>query len=410
MSSASPEASAPPKRIIRPHPKVRTGCKTCKKRRIKCDEHKPLCNNCAQRCVPCVWKENTGNNQGISKDKGQTKVKKGGEEVRARALVSSSPQLLKQPTGQLDVITLELVHHYTVFSYSSFCSDAKFSITCRNTIPTLSFTSPFLRHAMFSSTALHLGHLYPPDSPKRHEWLTRAFFHRKTALDVQTITTSDSHDLSANSDTQYIGICFLTIYAISSSLHTSPSNIFGLLTILHNVWSKLTKFMYQDPELGAIDPISHSDVPVPIPLHLKQIYEYIPNDPSLPDPSELKDPEVAKAYKSAADILIHTFYPLSQTGLEMMGVIQWPAFFPKRFCDLLNQRKQRALVLLYCYLVVLGGFGEKLWWACDMGRCADHVYGLLNPEWRMWLKRGWVYSDGYGEDESAGVVVSIVEC
>ncbi|CRK20199.1 hypothetical protein BN1723_012067 [Verticillium longisporum] len=37
----------------RSHPKSRTGCQTCKKRKIKCDEHKPSCRNCIKHAVAC---------------------------------------------------------------------------------------------------------------------------------------------------------------------------------------------------------------------------------------------------------------------------------------------------------------------------------------------------------------------
>ena len=35
------------------NPKVRTGCKTCKKRKLKCDEQKPTCRRCAWAKVKC---------------------------------------------------------------------------------------------------------------------------------------------------------------------------------------------------------------------------------------------------------------------------------------------------------------------------------------------------------------------
>ena len=35
------------------HPKVRTGCSTCKARRVKCDETKPACKRCVKRGLPC---------------------------------------------------------------------------------------------------------------------------------------------------------------------------------------------------------------------------------------------------------------------------------------------------------------------------------------------------------------------
>ncbi|KAE9373944.1 hypothetical protein N431DRAFT_374634 [Stipitochalara longipes BDJ] len=34
-------------------PKTKTGCVTCKIRRVKCDEAKPTCNRCIKACIPC---------------------------------------------------------------------------------------------------------------------------------------------------------------------------------------------------------------------------------------------------------------------------------------------------------------------------------------------------------------------
>ncbi|EDK38608.2 hypothetical protein PGUG_02706 [Meyerozyma guilliermondii ATCC 6260] len=42
-------SSAPKKKVT----KSRNGCITCKKRRIKCDETKPRCNNCVQKAIDC---------------------------------------------------------------------------------------------------------------------------------------------------------------------------------------------------------------------------------------------------------------------------------------------------------------------------------------------------------------------
>ncbi|KAK7040381.1 hypothetical protein VNI00_009858 [Paramarasmius palmivorus] len=403
MSSASPEASTPPKRKIRVHAKVRSGCRTCKQRRIKCDETEPTCNNCTRRNVPCVWKEKTKKKEDKGKGEEQTNDDKGVEEVQEKALIpsSASSQLLKQPTTLApleDTAALQLVHHYTVYSSSSFCSNADFTATCTIAIPRLSFTNPFLLHAMLSSTALHLGRLHPSDDTGT-KWLEYASRHRKIAM----LHLTNEKLPTSSADTQYIGICFLTLYTISNALNTTPSNIFSLLTAIHNVWSKINSFMYTDQSLGPMQPIARSDAPVPMPSHLERIY--VPNDTTIPDSSELEDPEIAEAYKSAVDILLHTFYPLSQTGFEIMSAILWPAFFPKRFCDLLNEKKQRALVLLYHYLVILRRIGEDgCWWACDMGRCADYVYGLVDVEWRVWLASEWI-DGGYEESDSSGAVI-----
>ncbi|KAH9205620.1 hypothetical protein DL95DRAFT_231855, partial [Leptodontidium sp. 2 PMI_412] len=37
------------------HTKSRTGCVTCKSRRVKCDETRPVCNNCSSRRIECSY-------------------------------------------------------------------------------------------------------------------------------------------------------------------------------------------------------------------------------------------------------------------------------------------------------------------------------------------------------------------
>lgn len=41
-----------PKKI---HKRTRTGCKTCRRRKMKCDEVKPTCGNCSKSRRDCTW-------------------------------------------------------------------------------------------------------------------------------------------------------------------------------------------------------------------------------------------------------------------------------------------------------------------------------------------------------------------
>ncbi len=43
-----------PRRSRARRPKVRTGCGTCKKRHLKCDERKPICDRCERSRYPCL--------------------------------------------------------------------------------------------------------------------------------------------------------------------------------------------------------------------------------------------------------------------------------------------------------------------------------------------------------------------
>lgn len=62
------------------HLKSRKGCSTCKKRRVKCDEAKPLCNNCLRMKLSCGYVEDGGDHGPPSK-KLKPEVKSEDEQV-----------------------------------------------------------------------------------------------------------------------------------------------------------------------------------------------------------------------------------------------------------------------------------------------------------------------------------------
>lgn len=56
------DCSQPPLKKVhlrRPHKKSHLGCKTCKKRRIKCDEQLPSCTKCTRSNIPCPYLDYT---------------------------------------------------------------------------------------------------------------------------------------------------------------------------------------------------------------------------------------------------------------------------------------------------------------------------------------------------------------
>ncbi|KAI3615244.1 c6 zinc finger protein [Moniliophthora roreri] len=165
----------------------------------------------------------------------------------------------------------------------------------------------------------------------------------------------------------------LLFYTVSSSLSSpssSPESIFSLVTLLHNVWSPLKQFIYADPWFLA-------------PLH--HLYDDTLTNLDL-DREELDDSDIKEAYRMAVFGLIAT-YPLTQTGLEARSLVFWPALFGKRFVELLNERRQRALIILYYYLMILRNLSERFWWVSEVGRWVDYVYGLIDERWREWLRK-----------------------
>ncbi|ESK91300.1 c6 zinc finger domain protein [Moniliophthora roreri MCA 2997] len=350
------------KGVIRFHAKSRRGCLTCRKRRIKCDEARPTCRNCYRRNLECVQRPKNEDNQ----ERRQQQQ----EMVLYKPLTAPTPI-------PINMTSFQIMHHYTTVTYTSFYSDPTLTTTSRNTLPQLSWQNPLLLHAILSCAALHLGRLYPKDSEPN--WLYRASAHRKAAIDALPSTT--------NSDAKYLTIGFFTIYTISSSLSSSPENIFSLMTSIHNVWSALeNQHGFTNQKLKDLDPLSINlqwDSTVKALEHLQRIYD--PTTSSLGSESEdLSDPGIRAAYRRAVKAL-YIAYPFIQMGIESRCAVLWPAFFGKKYLALLNERRQRALVVLYYYLEMLRGISDKCWWVSDAARCQDYIYGLLDVGWRGWL-------------------------
>ncbi|KAI3608918.1 c6 transcription [Moniliophthora roreri] len=196
--------------VIRFHTKSRSGCLTCR-RRIKCDETKPICRRCYQRNIECV--------QRSKNEHGQERRQQQQETVLYKPLTAPTPI----PMG---ITSLQIIHHFTTVTSASFDSEPGNIILVR-TMPQLSWDNPYLFHALLSCAALHLGRLYS-EEPR---WVYLASAHQKAAIDALPGAT--------NLDAKFLTIGLFTMYTISSSLSSSLKNIFSLMTSLHNVLSTL---------------------------------------------------------------------------------------------------------------------------------------------------------------------------
>ncbi|KAI3608998.1 c6 zinc finger domain-containing protein [Moniliophthora roreri] len=323
--------------VIRFHTKSRSGCLTCRKRRIK----RPR------------------NEQGEERQRQET--------VLCKPLTAPTPI-------PMSITSRQIMHHFTAVTSASFDSEPGCIPMLCTIPPQLSWYNPHLFHALLSCASLHLGRLYPTE-PK---WLYLASAHRKAAIDALPGAT--------NPNAKYLTVGLFTIYTISSSFSSSPENIFPLMTSLHNVFPTFEgRHMYEDQRLKVIDPFSVSlQVDLVEPLgHLQQIYNFRMLGSEL-EPQELVDPSIRAAYRNTVEAF-YVVYRLSRTGYETKSAVLWPVLFGRKFRDLLNERRQRALVVLYYYLGMLKSIGERCWWANEAVRCRDYVYGLLDVGWRGWV-------------------------
>lgn len=91
------------------HLKSRKGCSTCKKRRVKCDEAKPLCNNCVRMKLVCGYLDDAGDH-GPSSKRQKAHVKSEDDLlVSSPDMQQATPGKTPSPHGKQDSATPSLI-------------------------------------------------------------------------------------------------------------------------------------------------------------------------------------------------------------------------------------------------------------------------------------------------------------
>ncbi|KAG7451700.1 uncharacterized protein BT62DRAFT_261992 [Guyanagaster necrorhizus] len=136
---------------IRPHNKTRSGCKTCKDRKVKCDECLPICQNCTRRGIECVW-SSTGPSAALV----------------LREPSSSNGRSTWAGPSSSDPLILELMHHYSTSASYSLSSDPEASRIWSSVIPKMAFDpqNQYLLHAILAFSALHMHHTDSTSLPR----------------------------------------------------------------------------------------------------------------------------------------------------------------------------------------------------------------------------------------------------
>ncbi|KAH8831243.1 hypothetical protein DL96DRAFT_816179 [Flagelloscypha sp. PMI_526] len=174
----------------RNHTKSRFGCRSCKRRRVKCDETGyPQCKNCETRDIECDWPELYAPLQE--------------EEMRPVHAHLQRQPFLAHP---FDMNDLELLHHFTTSTCTSFLDVASSGSqqiirTYQQTAPKVALSHPFLMHALQALSALHL-HWLNRDSPtsRSGHYYELSCYHRTQAILSYNRNKCPDPHLSPNSN------------------------------------------------------------------------------------------------------------------------------------------------------------------------------------------------------------------
>ncbi|KAL2267985.1 hypothetical protein VTJ83DRAFT_2831 [Remersonia thermophila] len=315
------------------------------------------------------------------------------------------PYLAKFVTGTVDedttdwVVDLELLHHFTLFTYNTFVRDPNsepIARLWRVEIPKLAFVHVFLLHQILAVAAYHLAYLKPES---RATYSLRASHHqnagiRKMRHALSEITPTNCHALFASSSLLWIGSL------AASFVHRPPGgpivdDLVDVMILVKGIGSVL--FSSQDVlRSGPLSEMfaAHQGPDHPNPAldrvllaiadFLVEIAETEPDD-------RVRSIVHGDAYclvSAIRDALLNAATP------EYRVVASWPIQMSDELIPLLRQRNHAALALLSYYCVVFHAAEMQGYWfmqGWSEGVIQDITQTVAGP-WKRhsaWAQ-GWI--------------------
>ncbi|KAF2968909.1 hypothetical protein GQX73_g4672 [Xylaria multiplex] len=366
----------------RMHYKSRKGCLECKRRHIKCDEHRPICVNCNTTGRTCHYLPRAV----VSADSSSatsTSAAASPDSIYEPVIPESA---LLQSTGHDHCFTLQhlvLLHHVETDMEDWLCIPARI----RNlglAYLNVALTSPFLIEQLLAVSAQHLSTVHP--SLRGH--------YRRLSAALQTRALDGFKASAADSSRQNIMARFLfsTLIAVTtmasvaiSSRHDIDKSLPGFVEFLgvtrgvrivgDSAWAEL----YQS-ELGWIFS-SFEDLEEytePLPTCLRGVVRMLQR-PNI-------DPATEKIYSEAARCLGFIRKQLdSPTSWGVHAVMAWPNLVDPMYPRLLAESRPEALIILAHYAIMLHQH-RQFWVFGDLGEnLIVSICRSIPAEWLAYL-------------------------
>ncbi|KAK6206389.1 hypothetical protein QIS74_13560 [Colletotrichum tabaci] len=395
------------RRNRRSHRKSRLGCVFCKRRKIKCDEKRPACTQCAKRSLRCVYISYVD----------QYNVKNDSSEHPDATPTSSLPVEVRH--ASLEVQDFQLFHHFCSFTAPSFTPDKEKQAFWNMTVPQLSFKHPFLLHAILAIAGLHLDHIEKQRLCPRPLWYgAQATRHWEAALRLATPRL-----LEMNSDSYAAHYLFATI----TCLHTiavgpqegkfllfndnaAPSDwivFFRGMRSIQDTRDLLDReddewalaFILSEVDLEAVD----TDGALPFASEgLEELQGFLEEYVISQDPGRQSYLEAFRLLKSCYSLVF------SERDRSFRGsahvIFAWLYQVSDQYLKLLEEREPRALII-FAYFVVLVKQMESGWmWTRWPGHLISGVWQSLPPRWKIkirWpmVRVGWLPSSSWVDEK-----------
>ncbi|KAL1969762.1 hypothetical protein VTN77DRAFT_8315 [Rasamsonia byssochlamydoides] len=400
-------------RSRRTHTKSRLGCIQCKKRRIKCDEKAPSCNNCLRHNIDCIYSVSpvksrllaqiaatelgpsdphvrpTNNSESELSSRTPSSVSLSPESDPLYILDPSAYQRDGRLASDLHLHDLELMHHYSTVSYKTISESENFAAPFQTVVPKIAVTHPFLMHGILALSALHLIQLNR-GSDRCKDYVELATSHQSLALalfrkELNNINPSNCQAMFAFSS---IATVLAFAFAQSTGVQSLPPidemvQIFNLCRGIHGILETAREWI-KGSWVSSLLAFGWSTKPGCLP---QEVCDKIASIFKLNADLERTGFSVEEqaACEHAISELSVSFEKI-YSGLDSVTVFRWPVVLKPLYISLLRDRRPMAIVVLAHYCILLHTLDNRWWLKGWTHQLLHSIYSLLDSSWREFIR------------------------
>ncbi|TQN72791.1 Sterol uptake control protein 2 [Colletotrichum shisoi] len=389
----------------RSHPKSRTGCRTCKTRKIKYDEHKPSCRNCIKHAVPCDFLQSQRHSSSSIPRSPDSAPSSGGADNGYNFGGGLGGGFGSRGDGvddlSLNLIDLELMHNFTTFAFNTLSTDPVVRQMWKVPVVRLALECDYVMRALLSVSALHLAHNRPE---KRDFFISRALtYHQMASRTAMGLMGSLDAD---NCEKLYLFSVLTIFFALACPRKSSDSLIMGESSFPD--WMFLLRGTRSI--LKVLQPQVYTGALLPMFNHGRERFMHS-RDESKIQPELLSDlqrlvnktcadPVLLPVYNHAIDELrctLSIFLWDGGRGMDITDAFLWKYLMAEDFLPLLKSpgETQEAVAIFSHFCILLKRLENEWWlqgWATHL---ISRAWDMLDQDHRLWIQwpieeLGWV--------------------
>ncbi|PHH71136.1 hypothetical protein CDD82_6722 [Ophiocordyceps australis] len=386
------------------HKKSRYGCQRCRQRRVKCNEAKPVCDNCERHRATCFYDRIPPRDTSVAPSASESgsfmlpaaPFDRGTAEARVAAAIArplGADAEDPPETRERRMNEMRLMHQYVTLTGSTVALDDKTRLLYVTLIPRLALKSDALLYCMCSLAALHLS--VTGEEPVvsaldvHRRYLSMALReHNKSLANVEA---SNADVLCLTSS--MIRVCSFTVLQ-ERARHPYEPPVEWLMMNASTVVVVKTAFkaVNGNPQSVAYRMLNTT----PVIKNEQERFcherrrglEHLVHRDALRDASEPWDAEIQNAYETTLSYLGGAVeaVKMRQVSEACRRLIIFPMMVKGKFIELVQERRARATVLLAHYFALLSLY-KDIWWIGQAGAKEVHAAAkALTGDWHAMLE------------------------